>query len=321
MDESTQLNARNDKEATAMTRPRKSLISLANSPYHHITSRCVRRSFLCGNDHFSGRSYEHRRQWIVDRIRLLSSIFAIDICSYAVMSNHYHLVVKIDPEQIAQLPLDQIIKRWRCLYKGPTLIQRYIAGEKLSPAEHDGVLQVVEVWRKRLANVSWFMRLLNFHIALRANKEDQCRGHFWEARFASQALIEDEALLSCMAYVDLNPVRAGIANAPEVSDYTSIQERITPTFDLEDAIREQTNKHQLREFCLDLKPLLPLSGGTNQNSQSSIPLAFSTYLELLDWTKRAISENIRSGLPMDTPPILGRMRINKKRWLLNAVKP
>lgn len=303
-----------------MTRPRKALISLADTPYYHITSCCVRRSFLCCTDNYSGRCYEHRQQWIVDRIRLLSSIFAVDICSYAMMSNHYHLVVKIDPDQVAQLPVDKIIQRWRCLYKGPTLVQRYIAGEQLSLAEHDGVTQVVEVWRKRLANVSWFMRCLNFHIVLQANNEDQYKGHFWEARFASQALKKDEALLSCMTYVDLNPIRAGIANTPEVSDYTSIQERITPTFSLEDAISDQTNNHQLREFCLDLKPLLPFLKNTNQDVEQGIPFAFSTYLELLEWTKRAISENKRSRLPKDTPRILRRMRINKKRWLSSATQ-
>ena len=106
-----------------MTRPRKALISLADTPYYHITSRCVRRAFLCGVDHYSGHNYEHRRQWIVDRIRLLSSLFAIDVCAYAVMSNHYHLVLKLCPEQLKDLNDDQIMERWFALVKWPVLLQ------------------------------------------------------------------------------------------------------------------------------------------------------------------------------------------------------
>jgi len=102
-----------------MTQPRKALVSLDTTPYYHVASRCVRRAFLCGKDPYSGRDYEHRRQWVVDRIRLLSSLFAIDICAYAVMSNHYHLVVKLCPEQLDELSDDDILDRWCALFKGP----------------------------------------------------------------------------------------------------------------------------------------------------------------------------------------------------------
>ena len=118
-----------------MTRPRKALISLADTPYYHITSRCVRRAFLCGVDHYSGKSYEHRRQWVVDRIRLLSSLFAIDVGAYAVMSNHYHLVVKLCPDQLNDLSDDQIMDRWCALFKGPLLVQRYRNGNSLTSPE------------------------------------------------------------------------------------------------------------------------------------------------------------------------------------------
>jgi len=72
-----------------MTRARQQLIDLAATPYYHVISRCVRRAFLCGEDKLTGKNFDHRRQWLVDRVKLLSSIYSIDIAAYAIMSNHY----------------------------------------------------------------------------------------------------------------------------------------------------------------------------------------------------------------------------------------
>jgi REP element-mobilizing transposase RayT len=231
-----------------MTQPRKALISLADTPYYHIISRCVRRAFLCGVDHYSGQSFEHRRQWVVDRIRLLSSLFAIDVCAYAVMSNHYHLVLKVCPEQLDDLSEDDIMDRWCAMFKGPLLIQNYRSGEDLKPFERAGVSDIVNVWRKKLSSISWFMRCLNQPIAHQANREDKCTGKFWESRFTSQALKSDEALLSCMTYVDLNPVRAGIADTPEASNHTSLRERLQSEFDVQQAIDDQMACGDLLDF-------------------------------------------------------------------------
>ena len=134
-----------------MSRPRKQLISIDDTPYYHITSRCVRRSFLCGVDQHTGESYEHRRQWIVDRIRILSSVFAVDICSYAVMSNHYHLTVKITPEQVEHLSDYEIMLRWLTIFKGTLLVQRYRSGANLSEPERNSVSDTIAVYRERLA--------------------------------------------------------------------------------------------------------------------------------------------------------------------------
>ena len=303
-----------------MTRPRKTLISLADTPYYHITSRCVRRAFLCGVDHYSGQSYEHRRQWVVDRIRLLSSLFAIDVCAYAVMNNHYHLVLKLCPEQQNDLSDEQVMDRWCALFRGPLLVQRYRGGEPLSAPERSTVADIVKVWRTKLASISWFMRCLNQPIARQANLEDKCTGKFWESRFTSQALKTEEALLSCMAYVDLNPVRAGIAVSPETSSYTSIQERIQPAFMLEQAIENQQECGDLLDFKVPLKPLLHFEGGMVDQMQSGILFAYRDYLDLVDWTGRIVRIDKRGYIDSELPPILTRLHIDPGQWYLNATQ-
>ncbi len=208
-----------------MPKPRKALVLLEETPYYHCVSRCVRRAFLCGVDTHTGKSYEHRRQWIVDRMKLLADVFAIDLCAYAVMSNHYHVILHVDTERAAEWSEQEVITRWERLFSLPVLVQRYLSQDAITRVEQETVSELLTKWRKRLQDISWFMRCLNEPIARQANQEDDCTGRYWEGRYKSQALLDEKALMACMAYVDLNPVRAGVAQTPEESDYTSIAER------------------------------------------------------------------------------------------------
>ncbi len=144
-----------------MTIPRKRQISLSDTPYYHVTSRCVRRAFLCGEDPLTQKSYEHRRQWIEDRIRLLSSLFALEICSWSLMSNHIHVLFLLTPDESEFWTTDEVIKCWFSLFKGPTLVRDYYEGKSLSKAQIDTVNSSVEIFRDRLASLSWFMKCLN----------------------------------------------------------------------------------------------------------------------------------------------------------------
>ena len=148
-----------------MTAARKTQIHIETTPYYHCISRCVRRAFLCGKDSFSGRSYEHRKQWIVDRVKQLSGIFAIDVCAYSVLGNHYHLVLRVNNQEALQWSTDEVMDRWCSLFTGHTLVVRYRAGESLSQAERDTVSDIVNERRKRLMEISWFMRCMNESIA------------------------------------------------------------------------------------------------------------------------------------------------------------
>ena len=191
-----------------MPQPRKNQISLIDTPYYHCVSRCVRRSFLCGKDKFTGQSYEHRRGWVEERLLFLSSVFSIGICAYAVMNNHTHVVLCVDKDLAQSWSMEEVIRRWHQMYQGTLLSQKYQRGDKLSKGECISLDETVKIYRQRLYDISWLMRNLNEYIAREANKEDKCTGRFWEGRFKSQALLDERAVLACMAYVDLNPIRA-----------------------------------------------------------------------------------------------------------------
>lgn len=301
-----------------MTKPRNQLVSISDTPYYHIGSRCVRRSFLCGVDNKTGQSYEHRRQWIEDRIRILSSIFAVDILSYAVMSNHYHIIVKLDPNTPESWSINEVINRWLCLFKGGPIIQKYHQGKPLCEVELALVAKTAELWRSRLGDLSWFMKCLNEPIARQANIEDKCTGHFWESRFHSDALLTEESLLTAMAYVDLNPIRADMAKTPETSDHTSIKERINPQFNLERAIANHPdiNAHQLKRFSV--KDLVRFEGCIRSAQQDGILYAFDDYLELVDNTGRIQRDDKRGSIPRSAAAILERLNIDLDTWIRNT---
>jgi hypothetical protein len=200
------------------------------------------------------------------------------------------------------------------------LVQRYRDGEGLKSFERTAVSDLVVVWRSKLSSISWFMRCLNQPIAHQANREDKCTGKFWESRFNSQALKSEEALLSCMAYVDLNPVRAGIADTPETSSHTSIRERLHPEFELHKAIDSQAQSGDLLDFKSPLKPLLPFENRMINASQKGILFNFEEYLTLIDWTGRIIRSDKRGHIDKTLPPILERLQITPDQWRINTTQ-
>lgn len=288
-----------------MPKPRKTLVSLDTTPYYHCVSRCVRRAFLCGDDPITGKCFEHRRGWIRDRILLLADIFAIDVCAYAVMSNHFHVVLHVDRETAKRWTIEEVIKRWSRLFSGNAQSKQYLAGETLSASELELVSRDAQGWRERLTDISWFMRCLNEPIARQANSEDDCTGRFWEGRFKSQALLDEKALAACMSYVDLNPVRAGMAAGAEVADFTSLKTRISK------ARSSPEPNHPLQQP----KELMPFVGNPCPHNTNGLPMRLTDYLDLVNWTIQT-NHHQRHGLPLnDAPPVLARLGIEPEHWL------
>jgi REP element-mobilizing transposase RayT len=282
-----------------MPQSRKSQVSLIDTPYYHCVSRCVRRSFLCGMDKYSGQSYDHRRGWVEDRLLFLSTVFAIDICAYAVMSNHTHVVLHVDKIEADGWDTDQVLMHYHTLHKGTLLTQKYLKGDKLSSGELISFNETVKRYRQRLFDISWFMRNLNEYIAREANKEDGCTGRFWEGRFKSQALLDESAVLACMAYVDLNPIRATMEKTPETSKYTSIKKRT------------QAVKHKQQQP----KYLLPFVGDPRQDMPKGIAYSLKDYCELVAITGCCIREDKTGSIDTSYSPILERLGLDSQQWL------
>jgi hypothetical protein len=263
-----------------MTLPRSALVSLESTSYYHSVGRCVRRAFLCGVDSYSGRSFEHRRGWIVERLAVLSSVFAMDVAAYAVMSNHYHVVLKINADLASSWSMHEVLVRWGRLFCGHPMVQRYLVNPSMSSAELSKVAEFVELYRSRLADLSWFMRCLNESIAR-------------------------------MAYVDLNPIRAGIAVTPEASDYTSIRQRIGAIRDGEDT--KATVQGDSEDLSVVIPRLMGFSG--RLGIDDGLPCELSDYLELVDWSGRAIHPNKRGRIDDHLPKILQRLQIEPSALL------
>ncbi len=194
---------------------------------YHVFNRTSRKLHLMGVDPASGKDLSHRKKFIVDRLRGLSRYFCIDVFAYAVLSNHFHLVVRNRPDSVEKLSDADVAQRWLMI----CATDRNEAGEPLPPTESQINAALsdpnkIAVWRLRLSNPSWLMKMACQYIAIRCNKEDDCTGKFFAERFKMVALLDEAAVIACMAYVDLNPIRAGLAGSLEEYETVSIRERL-----------------------------------------------------------------------------------------------
>ena len=290
-----------------MPSPRYTQIDIEATAYYHCISRCVRRAFLCGTDRLSGANFDHRKYWVVEKLAELATIFAIRICAYGILSNHFHLVVRIDSGRARAWSDLEVVERYGRLFRHPGA-----AWAQLPPAQ---AAERVALWRARLADLSWFMRCLNESIARRANQEDRCTGRFWEGRFRSQALLDEAGLLTCMSYVDLNPIRAGMAASLEESAFTSIQQRL---LDLarEHAANQTAAAHGASERTTVRPELVRFAEPGATPSEEALPVDFDSYVDLLEATGAALrASRPDSVLPEGIVRTLERVGIRSEHWL------
>ena len=320
----------------------------------HLVQRCVRRAYLAGADAVTGKNFEHRREWIRCRMERLASVFGIDVLTYAILSNHLHLVIRTRPDIVANWSDAEVAIRWLRVFPG-----RRIDEQLAEPTTNDVETlahnaQRIQEIRTRLTNPSWFMKALCEPIARLANRQDEATGHFWEGRFKALAITDEAGLLACSMYVDLNPIRAAMAQTPEESIHTSAYDRIKSlqgatipsaaaelvAIETSEAgrILRTSSPDQLRKKNADAKKrkgpsilrdawLSPLTineranagpqantTGIRASDKGFLSLDLRDYLTLLDWTGRQRGTVEKAKIPAELDPILKRIGIDGRMW-------
>ncbi len=311
-----------------MARPnRGDLIDPREVQIVHAISRSTRACWLFGDDPHSGKNYDHRKEWIVGLIKRFAANFGIDVLSYSVLSNHHHQMLRSRPDVVETWSDTEVARRWLMICP----VRKDPDGNPANPSksELDGIRnrpKRLEEIRLRLSDVSWWMRLLNQRVAQRANKEDEAKGRFFEDRFDARPLIDEESVLACSVYVDLNWIRACMAETIELSDFTSaqqrvksVQEAIPQSSDDPVVLRPQRSDAflapvDLRESTSKPGPM-PSRGVCRCSDKGFLAMNCGEYLELLDWSARQAARGKKGKTPDGLPPILRRLGIDAPVWI------
>ena len=289
----------------------------------HVCARVVRRCFLFGDDPVSGKNFDHRKTWIEDQLSTLSAFFGIDLLCFAILSNHFHLILRSRPDVVATWDDTEVARRWLMLCpkrKKPDKSPEEPNEFELNAIRNDP--EKLATIRTRLSDVSWWMRLLCQNIGTRANLEDQEVGKFFQGRFRAVRILDEETLLACAAYVDLNPIRAAMAETLEQSDFTSAQRRIQTLVadSLETANSTNVRASFLSPLTIDEKrdSIGPCPSTTNQrcSDKGFLSISIADYLELLDATARIARADKAGSTPVEIGPIFERLKLDVGYWKL-----
>jgi len=310
--------------------PRSDIVCVGEVAVYHCWSRCVRRAFLCGLDPVTGKDYEYRREWIRDFEESLAGLFGIEVGFHGEMGNHIHLVLRTRPDVVESWSDEEVARRWLGIThltksrdgQPRELSQARVAQELADP-------QRVETLRSRLADPSFFMAALCEHVGRRSNREDECRGCFWEDRYKCRHLADEGAILVCGIYVDLNQIRAGEAFTPESSTHTSAYDRIRSRMrQLPAGSPAQEPPVEpgdlpagwLCELTIDESQPTDIGAGVHgatsrrASDKGLLPITLDDYLELLDATGRMVRDDKPGAIPAKLAPILERLGIRPAGW-------
>ena len=299
-----------------MTIARAHLVDPSVSRWYHCITRCVRRAFLLGE------GANDRKVWIETRLRELAEIFSISVGGFSVLDNHLHLLVRLDPALAEGWSDEDVVRRWGRLFPPRDRSRRPLAVSDEWVQWRLKDVRLGRAARKRLQSLSWFMKCLKEPLSRLANRQEKTRGTFFEGRFKSVAILDEEALLATCVYIDLNPLAAGIAEVPEASAHTSIKERVDHveaqgrTEDLKAARTGSVAGSAASAGLEEAHWLCPIEDRRRLDSAREGMLegfSLGNYLLLVDHSARLFREG-KATLSREVSAILDRLGTSADQW-------
>lgn len=313
---------------------RKNRTVIANPAFpatFHITDRCVRQDFLLGDGKTARKTEKSRRYVILKRLKTLASAYAIDILRFALMDNHMHVELRNRPDLVQQMSDLEVARRTLIIFPGYCQANADAKRKRMPKPTAEDIQKLAEdkqrirEMRTNLSSVSSFMKSLKFYTSRYFNLVDGKRGAFWESRYNIKVLLDDLSILLCALYIDLNPIRAGMALTPETSIFTSAFYQILAARML--AKSPAVKRARLPDSFLPPVKISPHEADRLKSSLATRASDFGftdmtsqEYLMLLDLMGRIVTKKHNGAIPNDLPPIFERMNLNWDNFvhLVNA---
>jgi REP element-mobilizing transposase RayT len=305
-----------------VTIARAHLIDPSVTRWYHCITRCVRRAFLLGE------GPHDRKLWIDRRLHELAEIFSISVAGFSVMDNHMHVLLRLDPDVAASWSDEDVVRRWGRLFPPRDKSRQRLPVSNAWVEDRLKHPDWVATARSRLQSVSWFMKCLKEPLSRLVNQTEKVRGAFFEGRFKSVAILDEESLLATCAYIDLNPVAAGIAEVPEASEHTSIKERVEHvqtqgrTEDLKAARKGSVAGSEAAAGLEESIWLCPIEDRRRLGSSREGMLegfSLGSYVLLVDYTGRLFREG-KAVISRELAEIFERLGSNAETWQMRLQK-
>lgn len=290
--------------------PRKELVASGQVSVFHTVNHCLPTAQLAGSERKTGRSLEHRREFLMERIRLQSTLLSVEVLAFAVEPQRLQLVLRTRPDLVKQLSDTEIARRYLSAIPPKHGFDQEL--ETPSAGEIRAVINNRTLFaraRNRLSDLSWFISQLAESIARNANRESGLTGKFWEGRFNCRPILDPTGLALAATHCDLAPVVAGAAQSPASLKGTSLALRLQ-------AARSGTPSW-LASIAADpgRKPAGQRPPRVPAGRVAGIVLNDAEFREVLEWTCRELSSKTPGRFPDDLAEHFIGLEVSPDSWI------